>query len=86
VSLETGLKGRAIGRREKEHVMKNRLLVAAGIVVVIVGAVFALQGFGVIEGSAMSNNHTFELVGPLVALAGMTLAAFGLRRRGSASR
>ena len=66
--------------------MKNRLLVAAGIVVVIVGAVFALQGFGVIEGSAMSNNHTFELVGPLVALAGLTLAAFGLRRRGSASR
>jgi hypothetical protein len=86
VSLETGLKGRAIGRPEKEHVMKNRLLVAAGIVVIIVGAVFALQGFGVIEGSAMSNSHTFEVVGPLVALAGLTLATFGLRRRGSASR
>ena len=38
--------------------MKSRLLVAAGIVVIIVGAVFALQGFGVIEGSAMSNSHT----------------------------
>ena len=50
--------------------MKNRLLIAAGIVVIIIGAVFALQGFGVIEGSAMSNNHTFEVVGPLVALAG----------------
>jgi hypothetical protein len=43
--------------------MRNRLLVAAGIVVVIVGAVFALQGFGVIGGSAMSNNHTFEVAG-----------------------
>jgi hypothetical protein len=64
--------------------MKNRLLVAAGIVVVIVGAVFALQGFGVIEGSAMSNNHTFEVVGPLVAVAGLALAALGLRPRGSA--
>jgi hypothetical protein len=61
--------------------MKNRLLVAAGIVVVIVGAVFALQGFGVIEGSAMSNNHTFEVVGPLVVLAGLVLAALGLRHR-----
>ena len=66
--------------------MKNRLLVAAGIAVVVVGAVFALQGFGVISGSAMSNNHTYEVVGPLVALVGLALAALGLRRRGSASR
>lgn len=66
--------------------MKNRLLIAAGIAVIIIGAVFALQGFGVIEGSAMSNNHTFEVVGPLVALAGLTLAALGLRHRGSASQ
>ena len=66
--------------------MTNRLLIAAGIVVIITGAVFALQGFGVIEGSAMSNNHTFGVVGPLVALAGPALAALGLRHRGSASQ
>jgi hypothetical protein len=65
--------------------MKNRLLITAGIVVIIVGAVFALQGFGVIEGSAMSNSHTYEVVGPLVALAGLVLAALGLRHRTSAS-
>lgn len=64
--------------------MKNRLLVAAGIAVVV-GAVFALQGFGVIGGSAMSNNHTYEVVGPLVALVGPVVAVLGLRRRGSAS-
>ena len=61
--------------------MKNRLLIAAGIAVIIIGAVFALQGFGVIGGSAMSNNHTFEVVGPLVVLAGLVLAALGLRHR-----
>ena len=66
--------------------MRSRLFIAAGIVVIIVGAVFALQGFGVIEGSAMSNNHTFEVVGPLVALAGLALAGLGLRHRGSASQ
>jgi hypothetical protein len=66
--------------------MKNRLLVAAGIAVVAVGAVFALQGFGVIGGSAMSNNHAYEVVGPLVALVGLVLVALGLRRLGSASR
>ena len=71
---------------EEEPVMKDRLLIAAGIVVVIVGAVFALQGFGVINGSAMSNNHTFEVVGPLIALAGLALSALGLRHRGSAAK
>ena len=66
--------------------MKNRLLIAAGIAVIIIGAVVALQGFGVIGGSAMSNNHTFEVVGPLVALAGLALAALGLRQHGSAAQ
>ena len=66
--------------------MKSRLLIAAGIVVIIIGGVFALQGFGVIEGSAMSNSHTFELAGPLVALAGLVLAALGLRPRRPASQ
>ena len=66
--------------------MKSRLLIAAGIVVIIIGALFALQGFGVIKGSAMSNSHTFEVVGPLVALAGLVLAALGLRHRIPASQ
>jgi hypothetical protein len=66
--------------------MKSSLLIAAGLVVIIVGAVFALQGFGVIEGSAMSNSHTYEVVGPLVALAGLVLAALGLRQRRSATQ
>jgi hypothetical protein len=61
--------------------MKSRLLIAAGIVVIIIGGVFALQGFGIIEGSAMSNSHTFEVAGPVVALAGLVLAALGLRHR-----
>ena len=61
--------------------MKSRLLIATGIVVIIIGAVFALQGFGVIEGSAMSNSHTFEVAGQLVALAGLVLATLGLRHR-----
>ena len=66
--------------------MKSRVLIAAGIVVIISGAVFALQRFGVIDASAMSNSNTYEVVGPLVALAGLVLAAFGLRHRGSATR
>jgi hypothetical protein len=65
--------------------MKSRLLITAGIVVIIVGAVFALQGFGVIKGSAMSNSHPYEVIGPLIVLAGLVVAALGLRQRGSAA-
>jgi hypothetical protein len=74
-----------ICHRKKEQFMKSRLLIAAGIVIVIVGVFWALQGFGVIGGSFMSGNQTFKVVGPLVALVGLALAAVGLRRRGSAS-
>jgi hypothetical protein len=34
--------------------MKNRLLVAVGALIVLVGAVWTLQGLGVVGGSAMS--------------------------------
>jgi hypothetical protein len=61
--------------------MKNGLLIAVGIAVVIVGAFWALQGFGVIGGSFMSGSHTYEVVGPVVALLGLVIAAVGLRRR-----
>jgi hypothetical protein len=65
--------------------MKNGLLIAVGIVVVLVGVFWALQGFGVVGGSFMSGNHTFEVVGPVVALIGLAIAVLGLRGR-SASR
>jgi hypothetical protein len=86
VSVTTGLTGAPLAAGRKEHVMKNGLLIVAGSVVIIIGAVFALQGFGVIQGSAMSDNHTFEVAGPLVALAGLALAGLGLRHRRSASQ
>jgi hypothetical protein len=66
--------------------MKYLLLVVAGAVITIVGAVWALQGFDVIGGSFMSGNHTYVIVGPLVALVGLAVALYGLRRRGSVSR
>jgi hypothetical protein len=66
--------------------MKYVLLVVVGAVIAIVGAFWALQGFGVIGGSFMSGNHTYKIVGPLVALVGLAIALYGLRRRGSVPR
>jgi hypothetical protein len=65
-------------------VMKNSLLIAAGAVITIAGVVFALQGLGYIGGSVMTGVTFWAVVGPLIALAGIGLAAFGLRRRRSA--
>lgn len=65
--------------------MRSILFIAAGAVIAIVGAFWALQGFNVVGGSMMSGNSAFEVVGPLVALLGLGLVAAGLRRRGSAT-
>jgi hypothetical protein len=61
--------------------MKNSLLIAVGALITIAGVVWALQGFGHIGGSVMSGVTFWAVVGPLVALAGLTMAVVGLRRR-----
>jgi hypothetical protein len=65
--------------------VKSSLLIGAGALVTIVGIVFALQGLGYVGGSAMSGVTFWAIAGPLIALAGITMAVFGLRARRSAS-
>jgi hypothetical protein len=65
--------------------MKNSLLIAAGVVITIAGVIFTLQGLGYIGGSMMTGVTFWAVAGPLIALAGIAMAAFGLRRRRSAS-
>lgn len=64
--------------------MKNVLLVAAGALVTVAGVIWALQGFNLVGGSFMSGNSMWAIIGPLVALAGLVLAAVGWRRMRSA--
>ncbi len=65
--------------------MKSSLLIGAGALITVAGIVFALQGLGYIGGSAMSGDSFWAVAGPLIALAGITMAVFGLRHRHSAS-
>jgi hypothetical protein len=65
--------------------MKNSLLIAAGVVITIAGVIFTLQGLGYIGGSMMTGVTFWAAAGPLITLAGIAMAAFGLRRRRSAS-
>lgn len=59
--------------------MKTRVLMIVGLVAVLLGGVWALQGSGVLGGSSMSNSTTWLVIGIVVALAGVVMIAFGAR-------
>ena len=65
--------------------MKSSLLIGAGALITVAGIVFALQGLGYVGGSAMSHVTFWAVAGPLIALAGIGTALFGVRARRSAS-
>lgn len=65
--------------------MRNVVLGVGGVVLLAAGVLFALQGFNVIGGSAMSGSSTWAIIGPIVAIVGLFLALLGLRGARSAS-
>jgi hypothetical protein len=56
-------------------------VIGLGIVVACFGALWALQGFGVLGGSPMSGTTTWSIIGPIVAVVGIAIAGFGVRMR-----
>ncbi|HEX2356148.1 MAG TPA: hypothetical protein VHI50_06770 [Micromonosporaceae bacterium] len=62
--------------------MKGWLPLALGLLAIVIGAVWTLQGLGYLEGSAMTGERAWAVVGPIVVLAGLVLVAVGLRARG----
>jgi hypothetical protein len=54
-------------------------MVVVGIVVALFGLLFALQGFGAVQGSPMSSTTTWSVLGPLIALVGVGIAFAGWR-------
>jgi len=61
--------------------MVRGLLVGVGLLVAVAGIIFTLQGVGLIGGSVMTGSTIWAVAGPLIALAGLATAAFGVRRR-----
>ncbi|HME75571.1 hypothetical protein [Mycobacterium sp.] len=56
---------------------------AFGLIVAFFGVIWALQGFGVLLGSPMSNTTTWSITGPITALIGIAIAVFSWRRLSS---
>ena len=60
--------------------MRNAMGVL-GVLMVLFGVLFTLQGVGKVQGSFMSNTTTWTVLGPIIALIGLGLAITGWRRR-----
>ena len=59
----------------------NGFLIGLGALMIVVGGIWTLQGVGVLPGSVMSGVALWAIVGPIVALAGVALLAWGVVRR-----
>lgn len=61
--------------------MTKALPVALGALMLLVGAVWTFQGLGYLEGSPMTGEPVWAVIGPLVAGFGVALVIVGLRGR-----
>ena len=64
--------------------MRRVVLVGVGFLLTLAGVVFTLQGVGILGGSVMSGITFWAVAGPVIALAGVAMAAIGLRDRPAA--
>ena len=60
------------------------VLVVLGVIVLLAGVVWALQGAGVLLGSFMSNDATWLWIGTITAIVGFGILVFGIRSRAAA--
>ena len=64
--------------------MRRVALVGVGVLLMLAGVIFTLQGVGVLGGSVMSGVTFWAVAGPVIAVAGLAVAALGLRNRTTA--
>ena len=61
--------------------MNKILRVGLGVLLVLVGLVWTLQGLGYLAGSAMTGVTLWAIIGPIVAILGVLLVARSVRSR-----
>jgi hypothetical protein len=61
--------------------MSRPVRVIVGVLLVLMGALWTLQGLGVVGGSVMSGVTLWAVIGPVVAVAGLGLALSRPRAR-----
>jgi hypothetical protein len=66
--------------------LKGWTLMTLGVLAVVLGGLWTLQGLDLVGGSVMSGVSLWAVIGPVVAVAGLVLIVLGVRRRGRAKR
>jgi hypothetical protein len=61
--------------------LKGWLLMALGVLALVVGALWTLQGLDIVTDSRMSGVRVWSIVGPVIAIAGLVLIIVGVRVR-----
>ena len=61
--------------------MNPRLALGIGILLVLVGLLWTLQGLDIVGGSGMSGVAIWAVIGPFVALVGLVIALGARRKR-----
>ena len=61
--------------------MRGWLPLALGLLGTVTGSVWTLQGLGRLDGSVMTGQRVWAVVGPVVVLAGLAAIVAGLRAR-----
>ena len=63
--------------------MKAWFTLTLGLLALVAGAVWTVQGLGYVSGSLMTDQRIWAVIGPVVALGGLALLWWGLRSRRS---
>jgi hypothetical protein len=61
--------------------MPRTALTVVGAIVALLGVIFSLQGFGVLQGSPMSSTTFWAVAGPIIVGVGLVIVWLGTRRR-----
>ncbi|MCW3817488.1 hypothetical protein ONA91_23835 [Micromonospora sp. DR5-3] len=61
--------------------MRGWFRLTVGLLAVVLGAVWTLQGLGYVDGSVMTGERIWVVIGPIVVLIGLVALWFGLRAR-----
>jgi hypothetical protein len=62
-------------------VLRGWTLMVFGLLAVVLGGLWTLQGLDLVGGSVMSGVRLWSVIGPVVVVAGLILIVLGVRRR-----
>ncbi|WP_240955925.1 hypothetical protein [Micromonospora sp. HNM0581] len=69
------------GPQENGTPLDGWLRLTLGLLAVVVGAVWTVQGLGYVDGSVLTGQRIWAILGPLLILVGLALLWLGTRAR-----